>query len=83
MELYEMELAEAKKRLAAAGRDAGDFDFAMTLQPPDPDGGGMWTVRYDVLVTDKTTGKSIKPIGGIGLRWVDAFEAALEAGRFA
>jgi hypothetical protein len=80
---YETELADAKKRLAAAGRNPDDFSFEMTIQPPDPDGGGMWTVRYDVQITDKTTGKSYTPTGGIGLRWVDAFEDALKSGRFA
>ena len=53
----------------------------MSYQEPDPDGGGMFTVRYDVVITRKSTRKSFTAVGGIGLRWVDEFDHALRSGR--
>ena len=82
MELYQRELESALERLRKAGRDPGDFEFKMSFQEPDPDGAGMYTVRYDILVTHKTNGKTLGAVGGIGLRWVDDFEEALNAGEF-
>ena len=80
--LHEMELEDARARLSAHGRDPGDFDFALTFQEPDPDGGGMFTVYYDIKVTNGKSGKSAGFVGGIGMGWVEAFEAALEGGEF-
>ena len=82
MELYERELRDALSRIESNGRNQDDFSFNMTFQPPDPDGGGMFTVRYDVEISNLKTSKSLVETGGIGLRWVDDFEAALRAGHF-
>jgi hypothetical protein len=78
-----MELEDAKKRIQANGRNPDDFAFEMEMMPPDPDGGGMFTVRYEIEITDKTTSKSLGTIGGIGLDWVGHFEEALKDGHFA
>jgi hypothetical protein len=82
MELYNQELAQARETIREAGRSPDDFDFAMEFQEPDPDGGGMFTVRYDVTVTCRNTGKQAVMTGGIGLRWVSQFAAAVEQGYF-
>jgi len=80
--LHEIELDDAKQRLAAHGRDPADFDFALSFQEPDPDGGGMYTVYYDIAVTSRKSGKSAGFVGGIGMGWVEAFEEALKGGEF-
>ena len=80
--MYERELKDAGARLEAAGRRRADFKFDMTYQEPDPDGGGMFTVRYDVTITHVPTGKTLVTVGGIGLKWVDHFFSALEDGAF-
>ena len=67
---YEQELARAKREIAALGRDPGAFDFAMAYLPPDPDGGGMFTVQYAVTVTNRATGRSVATTGGNELDWV-------------
>lgn len=82
MELYEAELADAKARLAAMGRNADDFAFEMEILPPDPDGGGMFTVYYEVRVRNAVSGEGGRLIGGIGMHWVDNFEEAVKAGDF-
>ena len=82
MELYEIELPEAKARIAAAGRDPDDFTFAMEYLPPDPDGAGMFTVHYLVAVTNTKSGKAKEFIGGIGMGWVERFEDVLKDGHF-
>ena len=82
MELYESELEDAKARLAALGRDPALFSFAMEFLPPDPDGGGMFTVQYEVTVENAASGNGACFIGGIGMRWVDFFEERLKAGKF-
>lgn len=81
-QLHETELDDAKKLLAANGRDPQDFDFKLEFQPPDPDGGGMFTVYYDIVVTNTKTGKNAGYVGGIGMGWVEAFEKDLKAGEF-
>ena len=73
---------DAIQRLRAAGRDEAKFTFAMEHLPPDPDGAGMFTAMYEVTITNLDTAKSIGVIGGIGMRWVDAFEGALKDGDF-
>jgi hypothetical protein len=83
MELYDMELAKARELLAVKGRDPADFTFEQEFLEPDPDGGGMFTVQYAVLITDTASGKTMAPIGGIGMDWVARFEAKLDAGHFA
>lgn len=82
MEMYEGELQQALQRLAARGRDEHDFSFEMQYQPPDPDGGGMFTVRYEIEIRQLRSSKSLTLLGGIGLSWVDAFDRALADGRF-
>ena len=81
-QLHEIELEDAKKRLAAHGRDPEGFDFKLEFQRPDPDGGGMFTVTYEVTVSNRQTSKSVCFIGGIGMGWVENFEAALTGGEF-
>lgn len=80
--LHEHELDEARQKLAATGRNADDFAFDLTFMEPDPDGGGMYTVRYEVTVTNGATGQSGAYIGGIGMHWVEAFEEDLKAGEY-
>jgi hypothetical protein len=82
MELYETELADARKRIAASGRAPGHFTFAMEYLPPDPDGGGMFTVQYLIEIAETATGKNKSLIGGIGSHWVDRFEELLGEGYF-
>lgn len=82
MELYQTERAEARKRLVEAGRDPDAFTFEMAYLPPDPDGGGMFTLLYEVTVTHTANQKSLKAIGGIGWNWVDKFSSVLEDGTF-
>jgi len=82
MELYQAELKDAKNRLLASGRDPEDFDFAMEYLPPDPDGGGMFTVQYEVRAGNLKSGYGAQFIGGIGMHWVDSFEDALRDGAF-
>lgn len=82
MEIYEMELEKAIQRLEANGRDKDDFSFEMSYLPPDPDGGGMFTVQYQIVITDKKTSNSLLAIGGIGSDWVGYFEEALKEGHF-
>ncbi len=82
MEQYQAELAAALRRLAGLGRDPADFDFAMAFIPPEPDGAGMFTVEYEVTITRTGTSRSLTETGGIGWKWVDRFEAAVNAGYF-
>ena len=82
MDLYERELEAAKSAIRAGGRDADDYSFEMTHLPPDPDGGAMFTMRYEIEISNRRTSKSAVAVGGIGLNWVQDFEAALEEGYF-
>jgi len=82
MENHEIEIEDAKKRLHAHGKDPEAFTFELSFLPPDPDGGGMFTLRYVIVVTDKASGKSLETIGGIGLDWVGYFEEELTNGYF-
>jgi hypothetical protein len=82
VELYEIELVEAAKRLVANGRDKNEFVFERSYCAPDPDGAGMFTVQYEVTISNIKTSRSMVVIGGIGLRWVDQFESALKDGQF-
>jgi hypothetical protein len=82
MELYDMEREKAIELLRASGRDPDDFSFEIQYLPPDPDGGGMFTVRYEVTVTERKTGKAMGSIGGIGLDWVGDLADALKEGQF-
>ena len=82
MDLYEIELLEAKARLRTDGYNPDHFTFDMEYLPPDPDGGGMFTVQYEVRVANSATGREKAFIGGIGLHWVDRFEHALKNGQF-
>ena len=81
MSQYEAELKRARDYLTAAGRDSVGFSFAMAYQPPDPDGGGMFTVRYDVTVTNQANGKSVVVTGGNELDWVAELAYRLDQGR--
>ena len=82
MEMYDGELLEAQARLRAHGRDPDDYSFNRTFHPPDPDGGGMFTIMYEVEITNAKTGKSMSATGGIGFDWVGRFEDALKDGHF-
>jgi hypothetical protein len=83
MQLFEIEIEDAKKRLAKSGRGPDSFIFDLSHLPPDPDdGAGMFTARYEIKITNTKTGKSIRLIGGIGLSWVDDFVDALAEGHF-
>jgi hypothetical protein len=83
MGMYEDELEQAIQRLEANGRAKDDFSFEMSYLEPDPDGGGMFTVQYQIQILDKTTDKGLLAIGGIGSDWVGYFEEALKEGFFA
>ena len=67
MDLYATELADAKAQLEAMGRNADDFVFDMDFLPPYPDGGGMFTVQYEVRAENKASGEVARFIGGIGI----------------
>lgn len=82
MGLYDMELEDAAKRLRDNGKSPDDFTFARTFLEPDPDGGGMFTVQYEVRIANVNTGKEMSAIGGIGWAWVDRFAEALAEGHF-
>ena len=82
MELYKAELADAKNRIAASGRAPENFTFAMEYLPPDPDGGGMFTVQYLIEIANPVTSKTKNLIGGIGMHWVDRFEELVNEGYF-
>ena len=82
MELYESELAQAKARIAATGQSPDQFTFAMEYLPPDPDGGGMFTVQYEVRIAHAKSGNSKRLIGGIGMGWVERFEELVKEGYF-
>ena len=82
MELYEAELADARGRITAVGMDPGEFAFAMEYLPPDPDGGGMFTVQYAIDIIRQSTGKTRTLIGGISMHWVDRFEELIGEGFF-
>ena len=82
MELHEQELEQAKEKLSRQGRDPERFGFEVAFMPPDPDGGGMFTMRYTVTATNLDNEKSLEMIGGIGLEWVAVFEEALQDGHF-
>ncbi|MDG2002036.1 MAG: hypothetical protein P8J20_01765, partial [Novosphingobium sp.] len=81
-QLHEQELDDAKARLKAHGRDPDSFTFKLEFMEPDPDGGGMFTVTYQIDVTNQATSKSVSFIGGIGMGWVENFEEVLKAGEF-
>ena len=81
-ELYAIELPDAKARIASAGRDPDQFTFAMEYLPPDPDGGGMFTVQYLIQIARPASGKTRDLIGGIGMHWVDRFEELVKEGYF-
>jgi len=83
MELYNREVAQAQEAITAAGLSPDDFEFSMEFHEPDPDGGGMFTVYYDVAVTAKPSGKAFRGIGGIGQNWLSGFTEALNSGHFA
>lgn len=81
-ELYDMELEQAEALLRERGRDPADFSFEREFLEPDPDGGGMFTVQYAVLITHKPSGATMTPIGGIGMDWVGRFANKLDGGTF-
>ena len=82
MELFQIEVENAKKRVKDSGRDLESFDFAVEHLQPDPDGGGMFTARYEITCTNLKTRSSQTYTGGIGLDWVDDFGYALDRGDF-
>ena len=82
MAQHEPEVETAKQRIGALGLDPADFSFDVEYEPPDPDGAGMFTVRYVVTITRGKTGKSLGTIGGIGFDWVGDLEEELRSGYF-
>ena len=80
--LHEQEIDDARQKLAESGRNADDFAFDVQFMEPDPDGGGMYTVRYEIAATNGATGKTGGYMGGIGLDWVSAFEEELNDGGY-
>jgi len=80
--LHEKEIDQAKHIVAESGRDPGAFAFDVSFMEPDPDGGGMFTVRYEVTVTNMSNDKREGYIGGIGLDWVGAFTSDMGEGAF-
>jgi hypothetical protein len=80
--MYEDELEKAIERLEANGRDKDDFAFDMSYMEPDPDGGGMFTVQYEIRILNRKTDKGLLAVGGIGSDWVGYFEDALKEGFF-
>ena len=82
MELFEIEIGNAAKRVKDSGRAPESFEFSVKHLQPDPDGGGMFTARYEVTCTNIKTGKSLVLLGGIGLAWVDDFAEDLAQGYF-
>ncbi len=82
MELHEQEQRKAKEILRSLGKNPDSYNFDVSFMPPDPDGGGMFTVRYTVVATNRDNDKSMEMIGGIGLDWVAVFEEALQEGHF-
>jgi hypothetical protein len=82
VQLFEVEIEDAKKRLAESGRARDSFTFDVTHLPPDPDAVAMFTARYEIEITNTKTGKSMGVTGGIGLSWVDDFADALAQGHF-
>lgn len=80
--LHEKEIDEARQKLAESGRNPDDFSFDVKFMEPDPDGGGMFTVRYEITVSRTGQGTSAEYIGGIGLDWLAVFEDDLGGGAF-
>ncbi len=80
--MHEQEIEQARAQIAETGREPAEFAFDAAFLEPDPDGGGMYTVRYEITVTRDPSGQSAGYIGGIGLNWLSAFEEDLEAGAF-
>ncbi|HKX77278.1 MAG TPA: hypothetical protein VJM34_02030 [Novosphingobium sp.] len=82
MEQYQKERALAEKNIASAGLDPADFTFEMEYLEPDPDGGGMFTLQYEIRVMRQSTGTSLTLIGGIGSDWVGYLDEAVRTGHF-
>ncbi len=82
MEPEATELPAARAKIAASGRDPADFAFEHEYLPPDPDGGGMFTVYYEVRVANTRTGKKAKLIGGIGTGWLEQLDELVDEGYF-
>jgi hypothetical protein len=82
MQLFEMEIEQARKLVADTGRDAAGFEFKVSHLPPDPDAVGMFTARYKITASEASTGKTGEYLGGIGLSWVDDFREDLSNGQF-
>jgi len=80
METHEREIEQARARLTELGRNADDFTFDVDFLPPDPDGGGMFTIQYEVTITNRKTSKALAAMGGIGWDWLGEFEQALQGG---
>lgn len=82
MEPEKTELPAARAKIAESGRNPADFTFEHEYLPPDPDGGGMFTIYYEIRVANGKTGKKAKLIGGIGTGWLDQFEELVTEGYF-
>ncbi|WP_373078089.1 hypothetical protein [Zhongshania sp.] len=82
MDLYDKELAEAKALIPNYNYQVDQFSFEMVYEAPDPDAAGMFTVSYIVTATHAGTARVYRAVGGIGLDWLEGFEAALASGHF-
>jgi hypothetical protein len=82
MQLFEIEIEDARRQLATAGRDVAAYEFKVVHLPPDPDAAGMFTARYEISASHAATGKACEYIGGIGLDWLDDFRDDLANGCF-
>ena len=82
MEQYQKERVQAEENIVSAGLDRNDFTFEMEYLEPDPDGGGMFTLQYEIRVTRQSTGKSLTLVGGIGSDWVGYLDEAVRTGHF-
>lgn len=82
MELFDDEIREARALIVSRGADPGKFGFTREDIAPDDEGNSMFTMRYEVTVRRDGVVKPGRYLGGIGLRWLDEFEADLRKGHY-
>ena len=84
MDLYDQEVKEARRMIAAAGLREETFSLHRSDMPPDPDeaADSMFTMRYEIVVSCTESSVECRYIGGIGLNWLTQFESDLRAGSF-
>ena len=82
MEVFERELSQARHLLITFNLQPEEFRFSRADVTPDDDNPGMFVMRYEVAVQSPRTPEPAVYVGGLGLSWVDEFEADLRSGRF-